>query len=246
MKDKVAIVTGGSRGIGRAICVKLASLGATVVACARDAGKLAALADEVNQRELPGSIDARTLDVTDRSAIDPFIEGVTDRHGRIDILVNNAGITRDGLSMVMEDEDFEDVLTTNLRAAFWLCRGVSRVMVRQRYGRIINVASVSGVMGNAGQANYAASKAGLIGLTKTLAKEFGRRKITCNVVAPGFVTTDMTAKLGDTIKESVKTLVPLARFGEPEEIAAAVAFLAGDEASYITGQVLLVDGGMRM
>ena len=246
MKDRIAIVTGGSRGIGRAICTKLASCGATVVACARDVGKLTELADEVTQRELPGSIDAQALDVSDRSAIDPFIEGVTDRHGRIDILVNNAGITRDGLSMSMEDDEFEEVLTTNLRAAFWLCRGVSRGMVRQRYGRIINVSSVSGVMGNAGQANYAASKAGLIGLTKTLAKEFGRRKITCNVVAPGFVSTDMTANLPAKIKDSVKTLVPLARFGEPEEIAGAVAFLAGDEAAYITGQVILVDGGLRM
>ncbi len=246
MQDKVAIVTGGSRGIGRAICVKLASCGATVVACARDSAKLDDLAAEVTKRELSGSIDPQSLDVADRAAIDPFTDAVVERHGRVDILVNNAGITRDGLCMSMEDDEFDEVLTTNLRAAFWLMRSVSRLMIRQRYGRIINIASVSGVMGNAGQANYAASKAGLIGLTKSMAKEVGRRKVTCNVVAPGFVTTDMTASLPDKVKDSVKTLVPLARFGEPEEIAGAVAFLAGEEASYITGQVILVDGGMRM
>ncbi len=246
MKDKVAIVTGGSRGIGRAICLKLASQGATVVACARDVAKLADLAEEAAKRELPGVIDPQSLDVADRAAIEPFVDATTERHGRVDILVNNAGITRDGLCMNMDDDEFDDVITTNLRAAFWMCRSVSRVMIRQRYGRIINIASVSGVMGTAGQTNYAASKAGLIGLTKSLAKEVGRRKVTCNVVAPGFVTTDMTAKLPDKVKDSVKTLVPLARFGQPEEIAGAVAFLAGDEASYITGQVILVDGGMRM
>lgn len=246
MQGKIAIVTGGSRGIGRAICIKLATRGATVVSCARDVAKLDDLASEALKRELPGTIDAQLLDVSDRDAIDPFIDAVAERHGRVDILVNNAGITRDGLCMNMEDSDFDDVLTTNLRSAFWLSRAVSRLMIRQRYGRIINIASVSGVMGNAGQANYAASKAGLIGLTKSLAKEVGRRGVTCNVVAPGFVTTDMTANLPDKVKDSVKTLVPLARFGEPEEIANVVSFLASDEASYITGQVILVDGGMCM
>jgi len=246
MEGRIALVTGGSRGIGRAICLALAGRGATVVACARNLEALEGLAAEARQRELSGAIEPRTLDVADRAAIDPLVEEVADKHGRVDILVNNAGITRDGLLMSMDDEQFEAVLTTNLRAAFWLIRAVSRVMVRQRYGRIVNVGSVTGIMGNAGQANYAASKAGLIGLTKTVAKELGRRKITCNVVAPGFVSTDMTAVLPDKLKEGVKTFVPLGRFGEAEEVAEAVAFLSSDAAAYITGQVLVVDGGLHM
>lgn len=246
MKDRIALVTGGSRGIGRAICLTLAARGATVVACARDEAALNQLAAEAKRSELPGVINPRTLDVTDRSAVDPFVDAVSEKYERIDILVNNAGITRDGLSVSMDDDQFDDVLTTNLRSVFWLTRAVSRVMVRRRYGRIVNIGSVSGMMGNAGQANYAASKAGLIGLTKTLAKELGRRKITCNVVAPGFIATDMTASLPDKIRNSVKDFVPLGRFGEAEEVAEVVAFIASDAASYITGQVLVVDGGMYM
>jgi 3-oxoacyl-[acyl-carrier protein] reductase len=246
LQDKVAIVTGASRGIGRAIALALARQGAHVVACARDQNLLNSLAEEASRRESPGRVEAASLDVTQRAAIDSLVESVQERLGRIDILVNNAGITRDGLVMAMEDGQFDDVLTTNLRSAFWLTRAAAKIMVRQRYGRIINMASVSGVMGNAGQANYAASKAGLIGLTKSVARELGKRNITCNAVAPGFIDTDMTRALPDKVKETFRQMVPLGRFGESEEVAEVVVFLAGDAASYITGQVIGVDGGMHM
>ena len=246
LQDQVAVVTGGSRGIGRAICLSLAHDGAHVVAIARDLDHLTLLAKESREAGLPGSITPCRLDLSDREGIDEAIKQIVAERDRIDILVNNAGITRDGLLATMDDDQFDEVLTVNLRSAFWIMRAVVRPMIGARRGRIVNVSSISGITGNAGQANYAASKAGLIGLTKSVAKELGKRNITCNAVAPGFITTDMTDKLPEKTKEAVKPHIPLRRFGTSEEIAAAVRFLVGPEAAYITGHVLVVDGGLSM
>lgn len=245
LKDRVAIVTGASRGIGRGIALSLAGAGARVVACARDDARLGAVMAEAKERQCPGEILPETLDVSDRKAIDATVERVADTYERIDILVNNAGITRDGLVMNMEDDQFDEVLTTNLRSVFWMTRAVSRLMVRARKGRIINISSVSGIMGTPGQSNYAASKAGVIGFTKSVARELARRNITCNAVAPGFITTDMTDALTEDVKNTYQSMIPMRRFGTADEIASVVTFLASDAAAYITGQVIIVDGGLH-
>ncbi len=244
--ERVAIVTGGSRGIGRAICLALAREGATVVACARDAERLSSLPAEAADNKIIGKIVPRALDVTDAEKIEQWVDDVATDFGRIDILVNNAGITDDGLLMNMTDHQFDRVVATNLKGVFLMTREASKFMVRARWGRIVNITSVSGMMGNPGQGNYSASKAGVIGLTKTTAKELARRGVTCNAVAPGFIKTDMTNILSEKVKEQVRPLIPLQRFGEPHEIAAAVAFLASEAAGYVNGQVLVVDGGLHM
>ena len=245
MTDKrVALVTGGSRGIGAAIVKRLAKDGFHVVAVARNAEKLAQVVAAVTAEG--GSAEALACDIANAAAFAAAIEQAAEKHGRLDVLVNNAGITKDGLILRMDDEDFDSVIATNLKSAFVAIRSAARPMMRAKGGRIINISSVAGVAGNAGQANYAASKAGLIGLSKSVAKELAVKNITCNVVAPGFITTDMTDVLNDQIKEMAKSHIPLRRFGQPEEIASVVVFLAGPDASYITGQVLCVDGGMLM
>ena len=244
MEKRVAIVTGASRGIGRAIAKRLAKDGRHVVAVARNKEQLDALAAEISAEG--GSCEARTCDMSDGQAVQRMVEEVTEKHGRLDILVNNAGITKDGLLMRMSDQDFDDVMNVNLRSVFIACRAAARPMIRGKFGRIVNIGSVSGVEGNKGQANYSAAKAGLIGLSKSVAKELGSKGVTANVVAPGFVETDMTAFLGPEDKKKVSEHITVGRLGVPEDIAAAVGYLAADDAGYITGQVLVVDGGLPM
>ncbi len=242
LSGQVAVVTGASQGIGRAIAETLAANGATVALVARSAGKLADVADAI--RAAGGTAEVFSCDVTQGEAIAPVIEAIVEKLGRLDILVNNAGVTRDTLLPRMSDEEWDEVLTTNLRAPFLFMRAASRPMMSQRYGRIINVSSVSGLIGNPGQANYSASKAGLVGLTRTVAKELAGRKITVNAVAPGFISSDMTAALGPALSDEVKKRVPAKRLGEAWEIAEAVLFLAAPSSGYITAQTLVVDGGL--
>jgi 3-oxoacyl-[acyl-carrier protein] reductase len=245
LAERNAIVTGGSRGIGQAICLALARKGATVIAASRNIERTQAWTRNVAV-ELAARIVPVALDVTKRDQVNNFVEEMASRYEHLDILVNNAGITRDGLLMSMEDDQFDSVIDTNLRAAFSMTRAVSRHMLRARYGRIINIASVSGLMGNPGQANYSAAKAGLIGMTKAIAKELAKRGITCNAVAPGFIETEMTRDLPEKLKEQAKAMIAMQRLGQPEEVAAVVEFLAGPQTSYITGQVFVVDGGLYM
>ena len=244
-EKKVALVTGAGRGIGRAIALALAEAGATVVV---NYNGSKARAEEVVHaiEEKGGKASAYQCSVGDFEACGEMIKAVIKEYGRLDILVNNAGITRDGLIMKMKEEDFDQVIDTNLKGTFNTIRHAARQMVKQRSGKIINISSVSGILGNAGQANYAASKAGVIGLTKTMARELAARNITVNAIAPGFVETEMTDVLNDEVKKSACTQIPLGRFGKTEDIAAMAAFLASEKADYITGQVISVDGGMNM
>ena len=241
LSGKVALVTGSTRGIGRAIAETLVSCGAKVAVVGRDQAK----AEEV-AAQIGGDSRGFACDISDPAAITALIGAVETAFGQLDILVNNAGITKDNLMLRMKDEDWNAVLDTNLRSAFIAIRAAQRGMMKRRWGRIINIASVVGLIGNAGQANYAASKAGLIGLSKSVAKELASRNILCNVVAPGFIRTDMTDAMTPEAVKALSAQIPLDRFGSPQDIAGVVAFLASEHAGYITGQVLTVDGGMVM
>ena len=245
LENKVALVTGAARGIGKAIAKALAAEGAVVIVNYNGSAQRAA--ETVKEiEEAGGKALAIRCNVGDFTACKDMIDGIIKEQGRLDILVNNAGITRDGLLMKMSEEDFDSVMDTNLKGAFNCIRHAARQMIKQKSGRIISISSVSGVLGNAGQANYSASKAGIIGLTKATAREVASRGITVNAIAPGFITTDMTEVLSEVVKTSVTETIPMKKFGKPEDIAQTALFLASEEAAYITGQVICVDGGMAM
>src|SRR5438876_5350042 len=244
-KDQAAIVTGAGRGIGHAIAVRLASEGARVACVSRSEENAKRTADELNMLRADSAKDY-AVDVADHAAVQKTGAQILEDFTKIDVLVNNAGVTRDGLAMRMSVEDWDTVINTNLRGAFNFTQSILRAMIKQRSGRIINITSVIGLIGNAGQTNYAASKAGLIGFTKSLARELASRSITVNAVAPGFITTDMTAGLSDEVKKALHAKIPLGKTGTPEDVANAAAFLASADAGYITGQTLCVDGGIVM
>jgi 3-oxoacyl-[acyl-carrier protein] reductase len=244
LAGKVALVTGASRGIGSVIAGRLAEAGAVVVLGARDAARLAEGVAAITASG--GRAEAVTLDVSAKASVEAAIAGLLDKHGRLDVLVNNAGITRDNLLLRMKPDEWNDVLATNLTGAFLCTQAALKPMLKQRSGRIVSVTSVVGLTGNAGQANYAASKAGLLGFTKSVAREVASRGITVNAVAPGFIETDMTAAMTDKAREAVVSAIPMGRVGQARDVAAAVAFLASEDAAYVTGQVLAVDGGFHM
>jgi 3-oxoacyl-[acyl-carrier protein] reductase len=245
LQGKVALVTGASRGIGRAIALELARQGAKVaVNYAGSEAKANEVVEEI--KKMGQEAVAIQADVSSAEAVERMVKTVLEQFGRIDILVNNAGITRDNLLMRMKEEEWDQVINTNLKGVFHCIKAVTRPMMKQRYGRIVNIASIVGISGNPGQANYVAAKAGVIGLTKTAARELASRNITVNAIAPGFITTDMTESLSDELKAEMLKQIPLARFGEPEDVAKVAAFLVSDAASYMTGQTLHVDGGMVM
>ncbi len=242
LNGQTALVTGASRGIGRAIAVRLAACGAKVACVARSLEGLKETLETI--RAAGGTAEGFAGSVADPADVSRILEEVEAKFEKVHVLVNNAGITKDGLMLRMEDSAWDDVINTNLKGTFLFCRGVGTMMMRQRYGRIVNIASVSGIAGNPGQANYSASKAGVIGFTRTIARELASRNITVNAVAPGFIETDMTDVLPDKIKAEVKDKIPVRRLGQPEDIADLVAYLSGPGASYLTGQVIAVDGGM--
>ncbi|MFC1782775.1 3-oxoacyl-[acyl-carrier-protein] reductase [Planctomycetota bacterium] len=247
MSDKrLAIVTGGARGIGRAIVFSLIEQGRKVAAIDINDDALNELKQLADQQSVADDLIIEKLDITDSAAFTETIERLAEENDGVGILVNNAGITRDGLLLTMSDENFDRVIEINLKAAFVATRAAAKSMMRNRWGRVINISSVAGVMGNAGQTNYAASKAGLIGIAKTVARELAKRNVTANCVAPGFIITEMTDVLPDAVKEGAKQLIPMKKLGSIDDVAAAVAFFASDAAAYITGQVLCVDGGMAM
>jgi 3-oxoacyl-[acyl-carrier protein] reductase len=244
LTNQIAVVTGAGRGIGRAIALKFASLGADVECVSRTEANSESVAAEI--RATGRKAWALAVDVSDSAAVTAAVAKILEQAGRVDILVNNAGVTRDGLLMRMSEADWDAVLNTNLRGAFLFTKGFTRAFLKQRSGRVINIASVIGLIGNAGQCNYAASKAGLIGFTKSVAKEFGSRGVTCNAIAPGFIQTAMTDVLTDAQKETISTRIPAGRMGLPAEIAAATVYLASEEAAYVTGETIQVNGGMAM